>query len=369
MCVSELDQGRVDFNKSYALATTDTDLVTAKSGTIQDKKSNDFLFSGTYIDPVTKNPRADYTVALIGLGKKPIISFSRVDHSGKFSFDMENSSEEDHYYLCTISESFEGLSWNDDFYRNITEKPVVYFDSIDIAALNSFVSVAKTRNILHNQYFVKNHKETIPSEQILYDSTRVYPNPDLTYNMSDYIQFDDMEDAIRNILINVHLQKSKNGKHIFIYNNQNPWLNRNPLFLINGIPSHDDSLVLRLNINDIKRIDILDTKLSLTPFGLAGLGGVMAIYTSQKIMPAGCMVTGFTGLHEPKTEYFPVLNDEYPDLSPVVYWNTNVNLSGNSGQVSFRLNDLLSDVKVEVMGFDSLGRIIRSSTVIKISNE
>ena len=365
--VTELDQSEADFNKSQAMVITNKNPETGNQDTIRDGKGNEFLLRGTYVDAVTGIPRSNYSVALIGLGKEPSINFTRADPNGRFSFDMKNSTENDRYYLSTISQSSEGLSWKDDFFRDIDVKPAVYFDSADVAALNSFVTVAKTRNILHNQYYVKNHEETIPSEQILYDRTRVYPKPDLTYTMNNYIQFDDIEDVIRNILITVHLAKSKKGNHIFIYNNQSPWLNRNPLFLINGIPSHDDSLVLSLNINDIKRIDILDMRTTLAPFGLAGLGGILAIYTSQKVMPTGYVATRFTGLHEQRSEFSAVLHDEFPDLSPVVYWNAAIKLTQNSARISFRLNDILSDLKVEVTGYDASGKIIRSDRVIKIN--
>ena len=319
-----------------------------------------------YVNPENGTPRINYTVAVIGLGIRPWINFTQVDKNGNFLFDASKWPENSTIYLSTIGQPIDGLTFSDHFFSDIPEVPAIYFDHSQLAPIDSFVQEAGIRRVLATQYFDRKMEEAKVSEQVLYDTTCVYPKPDLSYDLNDYIQFNDMAEVIQNILINVHLIESKKGNKLFIYNNKNRDLNRHPVFLINGIPTRDISLVLGLNINEVQRIDLLYEKKSLVSYGIAGFGGIMAIYTRQQVDIPNSMKVDFHGLHSQDNIAGPRKQPGLPDFSPVVYWNPGVTVSSGTGEVQFRLNDLLSDLKVDIRGFDRNGKLIGNSAIIRV---
>ena len=367
--VSESNQYDVTFNSKPVI------IISKKSDSIDSLPNKDlkmdscFCLRGNYINPSTGTPRSNYSIALIGLGEKPSISFTHADKNGDFTFDASNWPENNSVYISTIGQPVEGLTYSDNFFRNFSEQPIIDFGNDDFAPLDSFITESKIRSVLHFQYLKGRSGTPRNAEQILYDTTKIYQKPDVSYDLNDYIQFNDVADIIHNILIYVHLTNNKKGDRLIIFNNQNPGLNKNPLYLINGIPTRDLQLVLSLNVKDIQKIDLLYNVNTIKPFGIAGLGGIMAIYTTQNVEIPNTIKVNLQGLHKQDGIYVPEREEGIPDFSPVLYWDPQYASRDQKQNVSFRLNNLISDMKINVFGKNSSGKLIRDSVILKIGPE
>ena len=328
-----------------------------------------FCLRGNYVNPSTGVPRANYSIALIGLGENPGIQFTHADKNGNFNFDASTWPENNSVYISTIGQPVEGLTYSDHFFRNFSELPIVDFGREDFAPLDSFITEAKIRSVLHFQYGNRGGGTPRNAEQILYDTTRIYSKPDVSYDLNDYIQFNDVADIIHNILIYVHLISNKQGERLFIFNNQNLSLNKNPLYLVNGIPSRDLQLVLGLNVKDIQKIDLLYTVEAIRPFGIAGLGGIMAIYTTQNVEVPNTVKVNLQGLHRPVERFVPVTEKGIPDFSPVVFWDAHYFPEEGKPAPGIHLNNLISNLKINVIGKKSDGKLISGSANINIKPE
>ena len=367
--VAESGQHEVVFDqKPVALIVPDHGMAVIP---ITDSTDSDkcFCLRGKYINPSTGVPRANYSIALIGLGENPGIKFTHADKNGNFTFDASTWPENNSVYISTIGQPAEGLTYSDHFFRKFSEQPVVDFGREDFAPLDSFITEAKIRSVLHFQYGNRGGGTPRNAEQILYDTTRIYSKPDVSYDLNDYIQFNDVADIIHNILIYVHLNSTKQGDRLFIFNNQNRSLNKNPLYLINGIPTRDLHLVLGLNVKDIQKIDLLYTVEAIRPFGIAGLGGIMAIYTTQNVEVPNTIKVNLQGLHRPAEYSVPVIKKGIPDFSPVVFWDPHYRPDEGKPVPGIRLNNLISNLKIYVIGKKADGELISGSADISIKPE
>jgi hypothetical protein len=176
-----------------------------------------------------------------------------------------------------------------------------------------------------------------------------------------------MPEVISEILPYVNLKRTRSGERMTIYNSKNTDLTKNPMFLINGIPTRNVPLLISLSTRDVQRIDLLFEKKTLQPWGLAGFGGIMAVYTSKPVNVPNSMKIDFKGFHPPATIYASTSQGGLPDLSPVVYWNASVPVTSGSGNVEFKLNDLISGIQVMIMGCDRYGKFFRSSAFITVN--
>ncbi|HLF35052.1 MAG TPA: hypothetical protein VI583_12490 [Cyclobacteriaceae bacterium] len=373
--IHESASSQVSFNTNRVLLARTND-PNAISRTMLSVASDDgqYLLRGRYINPETFFPRSHCAIAMFAFGKYPWMWFRQTDAEGNFFMDISKLKESTTIYISTINQPINGLSYKDEFYLEFPERPYIFFNQSDFCALDSFVIIAKIRNVLDHQYFeIKPVKEEntsqVLSEILLYDTVKIYPKPDLTYNLNDYVKFESMTEVIQNILNNVHLNKTKNVTELYIYHKQYPDLNRNPLILINGIPTLDPEQMLNLNIQDVHRIDILYSNSALLPFGITGLGGVIAVYTSQPVYMKNLEKFNYQGLHQSPGEYRPKLSADLPDFSPVLYWNPGVSMENDRIHVRFLTNNLLTDLKVRVIGTDENGRIIQETGVINIEDK
>ncbi len=366
--VSEQQQAENHFNKNgiYILKDPAKKLQLSSENNGGGLIINKYLVLGKYVNPADNTPMAGHPLALVSLGENPQLLATTVNTNGYFSFDVSSLMENNSVYISTVGGPVKGLSTEFRYFRNFPDLPVLYRDSSMLASLDSFAGVAKIRNVLFYQYFESHASPPVASEKLLYDTTQVYSQADNSYNLNDYIQFADVREVIREILPYVNYKHPKNKPRIIIYNNQNTNLGDNPLFLVNGMPTQNVPFVMGLSTKDLQKIDLLYTNENIEPFGSLGTGGVMAFYTDQPIEVPGTKLLDFRGFHHPRPIFNPVVNKDLVNLSPVVYWNPACEMKNGRARADFRLNDLVTDLVVNITGYDKDGKIFRTSVVIKV---
>jgi hypothetical protein len=333
------------------------------------KVNNILSLSGRYINPRTGRPRTNYGVTVSRLGRQGFFEIKSVDRLGNFNFVTEDWPEFNRVYISTLEQGISGLTVVDTFYRQISDVPRFSIPSNSVAAIQTFVKEAGMRKILRDQYTESVNTQPEVFITPVYDTTRVYQKADITYDLSDYIQFQDMAEVAREILPFVQINKKRNKYRFRIVNNRNPYLTKFPLFLVNGMPTRDAGLVLGLDISQVQIIDILYMPESLKPFGLSGFGGVMAIYTLEQVAVPNCLTLNYQGLHREDGKRDKPSNPNIPDLSPVIYWEPEMEMQDGYLEISFPLNDILSDVQVTVTGVDWNGNILQSEKMIHLKKE
>ncbi|HLF35842.1 MAG TPA: hypothetical protein VI583_16480 [Cyclobacteriaceae bacterium] len=342
---------------------------TSHTDHFDDTANNILSLSGRYLNPRTGRPRMNYGVTVSRLGSQGFFRIKSVDRFGNFNFETDDWPEFNTLYISTIEQNISGLSVTDSFYRPVNDMPQYSIPVNSVAAIKTFAKEAGMRKILREQY--TESLTTKPEVFItpVYDTTRVYEKADISYDLSDYIAFQDMEEVAREIMPFVQIVKKKNRHRFRIVHHRNPYLTKFPLFFLNGKPTRDAELVLGLDISQVQIIDVLYMPETLKPFGLSGFGGVMAIYTLEPVQVPNCLTLNYQGLRREVGKPDQLPNPEVPDLSPVIYWEPEVEMQDGKIEISFPLNNILSDVRITAAGMDSNGNILQVEKVIHIIKE
>jgi len=196
-----------------------------------------------------------------------------------------------------------------------------------------------------------------------YSKYKIYERPDLTYDLDDYIELNDMREVIIEILPNVKIFKLDERTRIRIYHSANEDILPDPLFLVNGKVVKDNDFILGMDIRNVSTIDVIVRPGKLSYFGPVANGGIVAIYTKKPIeIPFGKKID-LLGFHQPREIVRYGISENQvqntmPSFNPVVYWNPALKFESASEAVfEFKVNDLISEFEVIVLGITQSGEV------------
>jgi hypothetical protein len=196
-----------------------------------------------------------------------------------------------------------------------------------------------------------------------YGTNKVYDIPDLTYDLDEYIQLNDMRDVILEILPNVKIYKLDDQTKIKVYHSSNTDILPDPLFLVNGKVVKDNNFILGMDVRNVKKIDVIFKAGKLTYFGPVANGGVVAIYTEKPIdIPFGTKVN-LSGFYKPeKSTCHGILRNQIespmPNFDPVIYWKPELKYQEHGEtKIDFTFNDLASDFEILIQGLNQNGEV------------
>jgi hypothetical protein len=237
-----------------------------------------------------------------------------------------------------------------------------------------FLNFIEARSL--DQKFSKFYTDLNDTSQLLdkdiYADNKIYDKPDLSYDLDDYVQLNDMREVIVEILPNVKIFKLDGKTRIRIYHSANADMFPDPLFLVNGKVVKDNEFILNMDIALVKNIDVIVREAKLKYFGPVANGGVVAIYTKEPIdIPFGTRIE-MAGFHQPnkiiqERMSEALISNTLPDFNPVVYWNPVFKFDPNSEtKISFYFNDLVSDMEVIIQGINKSGKMFYDRKIVMI---
>jgi hypothetical protein len=305
----------------------------------------ELALSGKIVDNLTEEPLSIRALTFTQTGENPAYNFLFTDRDGNFEFD-------DLYFH----------NHNNELILNIGEDERIMLDTIhvkpdfdpppiigNIWTNPAFLNFVTARRL--DQKFSKFYAGRKDTSQFLdkdfYIDNKIYDKPDLSYDLDDYIQLNDMREVIIELLPNVKIYKHDDRTRIRIYHSANAGLLPDPLFLVNGKIVKDNDFILNMDVTLVKNIDVIVREAKLKYFGPVANGGVVAIYTKEPIdIPFGTRIE-MAGFHQPqeiiqKRMSEELISNTLPNFDPVVYWNPVLKYEKNSETtISFYFNDLV----------------------------
>jgi hypothetical protein len=223
---------------------------------------------------------------------------------------------------------------------------------------------ARRKDRQFSKFYVYSMQDSAQNQEPdYYSKYKIYERADLTYNLDDYIELNDMREVIIEILPNVKIFQLDGRTRIRVYHSANEDILPDPLFLVNGRVVKDNDFILDMDIRNVRNIDVIVRPGKLSYFGPVANGGIVAIYTKKPIdIPFGKKID-LLGFHQPQEIVRYGISENQvqrpmPNFRPVVYWNPALKFESTGETVfEFNVNDLVSEFEIIVMGITQSGEV------------
>ncbi len=176
-----------------------------------------------------------------------------------------------------------------------------------------------------------------------------------------------MAEVFREIVTHVSFQYKKGENKIRVYSDEYMKnFDRQPLFLIDAIPTFNKTFVLNLDPGDVETIEVINSNHKIRQFGFLGQYGVIAISTKRGAITSddipGNYIIDFQGCYNSRGFYSPVYSNSAetdkskPDLRSLIYWNPLLITDSNGkASVSFYNTDNITTVEIRIEGISPNG--------------
>lgn len=189
-----------------------------------------------------------------------------------------------------------------------------------------------------------------------------FETADYAVSLEKYNPFPTMAEVFREIVTHVSLQYKKGGNKIRIYSDENMRnFDRQPLFLIDGIPTFNKAFVLNLDPGIVETIEVINSTRKILQFGFLGQYGIVAITTKNGSITSEDIpdnnIIKFQGFYNAREFYAPEygnstdIDKSKPDLRSLIYWNPLlITDSVGKASVSFYNTDNITKVDISIEG-------------------
>jgi hypothetical protein len=303
------------------------------------------IISGKVTDKLTKEPVWNIEVYLSYVGPHSQIYICKTNSAGEFSFSPgEEFSDKELVIQLDDKKGKYVLLLNDEFSNSFKEQhpqPALkneYKDYILRCMINRQITAAYEGAYEGDSAHV--FKRDSPKTWAL---SPFYGDPDESIALSDYIKLPVMEEVLVELLKSVYISVRKGVKYILIIDkNNNEIIGNSPLYLIDGVPVFDPSIILNLEPASVKNISVVSSKYY---YGDMVFDGILDIQTHdnkfenvtklktairQKPENGGCAEV----FASPRYETEKTAGSRIPDYRNTVYWNPEIK-TDNQGTASF----------------------------------
>ncbi|MBK0403280.1 hypothetical protein I5M27_09805 [Adhaeribacter sp. BT258] len=267
---------------------------------------------------------------------------------------------------------------NGNFLRNaeIRTAPETEIAWPDLFAANTADTLLLQRNMMRSQiekaYGLKLKKSEATTAPVKNKNWLVTP-PDKTYALEKYEALKDFEEVLKEIVPDVRvLIATAEPETRMVSKDKRDFNQHPPMYFIDGQPTWNDELILRLNTDLIKEVSVYNSSRTLKQFGSIGSQGVIAIQTKagnfhSPELEAKNRIT-VPGVMPAREFYVPPVNTQVrmPDLRPVLYWNPSLRTDAEGNAViSFPSSDAASNFRIYAEGITGSGAIGNGSVYFK----
>ena len=325
------------------------------------------LISGTIRSKITGDPLIKENVTLSFIGKNARCVFTRTDDDGRFNFVTKEYGLEEiviqplsadlRDYYVELSDPFPGID------RNIFPAPL-YLDTGRLEEINEAIIGMQVRNI-YDPFL-----QTRPLKSDITEKPDFFGDPDLSINLSDYIELTSLREVIKEIIPGVSLN-TRNERTFFRMINKYPGrsFENDPLVLLDGVPVYDTDRLLAIKSSEIEKIEILNTRYFISDIIIDGIINIVSGKGDLSVLESDKSVfrQEFHGLQNVYGPYSPdystdsLRNSRIPDFRNTLYWNPDLRTDRNgTAHVEFYTSDESGEYKVIAEGFTSDGTAGRS---------
>jgi hypothetical protein len=321
------------------------------------------IISGKVTDKLSKEPLCNIEVYLSYVGPHAQIYICKTNRAGEFSFSPGGEFSDNEMVIQLDDKKGKYiLLLNDKFSNTFKEQhpqPALkseYKDYILRCMINRRITAAYERDSAHvfkrDSAHVFDSPGTAPEQALspanglrpkTWALSPFYGDPDESITLSDYIKLPVMEEVLVELLKSVYISVRKGIKYIHIIDkNNNEIIGNSPLYLIDGVPVFDPSVVLNLEPASVKNIRVVSSKYY---YGDMIFDGILDIQTHdnkfenvaklktairQKPENGGCNEV-FTS---PRYDTEKTAGSRIPDYRNTVYWNPEI-IPDKQGTASF----------------------------------
>ena len=251
----------------------------------------------------------------------------------------------------------------------LTENPFT-----DNSGINQYIYYSRLRRKISELY-----RESYADSNIYYKSHYLPFEPDKSYVMDKYQLLKNVEDFLREAVINTSSIREKDQRKIVLNNGETKkFFMKPPWFIVDGFFIFNDSLVYSIPFNQLERIDIFNTSQSILKYfdPIMIQGGVIAIYTKNGYLieysrnqPNTFTIQGLSVSYDqecnPTNQFINALDK--PDLNPVIYWAPNVFFNDtNSARIKFPSNDVSGKYLIHIEGMNDEGHPFTAQKIIQV---
>ena len=210
------------------------------------------------------------------------------------------------------------------------------------------------------------------------DSLPFYGRPDKTYFLDDYTRFNTMEEVLREYVVEVELRKQGQQYRFAILDIPNKRLfEKNPLVLIDGVPTNDINKVVGFDPLKVKRMDIVSRKFFM---GDESYDGIVSLITYNGDLGGfelneQTLIVDYPGLplrrqfEHIRYESEAALLSRLPDLRSVLCWSPIQKIKKNqSTELSFFTSDWEGEYILVVAGVDEKGDFVNKTFHFSVIN-
>jgi len=293
---------------------------------------------------------------------------SREDGSFIFSLNQLNNS---HNLSLTI-DSIPGIEAEFLIYNDFSDNwPATQDIPLQIDSSQQLVLESMFVNYQVAQMFKK--KEQL-SEQSA--DTLPFPFTDLQASISlkDFVALPTMPEVLNELVPYVNVRKRK-GEHVLaVVDQTRKNVYDHPLILVDNLPVFNVDEILAINPAKIERIDVIGKVYS---FGDLLIEGIVMFHTKTDNfagiqLPSASIFVEYQTITPSAAVQFPVYNPQNrtpghsPDFKNLLYWNPNVQISGNDTTITFYTADEVTKYEIIVSGKTADGRPVFGRHEIRV---
>ncbi|HSI89671.1 MAG TPA: hypothetical protein VK927_01080, partial [Adhaeribacter sp.] len=198
-----------------------------------------------------------------------------------------------------------------------------------------------------------------------------YP-ADKYFPLEDYKELRNLEEILREIVPVTRIINRDNIVQANVYNSDiRTFYPHQPLYIIDGQPTWNHDLMLRLDGAQLRQINLYTSAKKLEPFGFFGNNGVIVVITKSRNYRAPELnsehiwqVPGQGAYGAFRTYNRPV---NKPDLRPTLYWNPSLRTAADgTATLNFQTSDEVGPIRIKVEGITRDGQLISEELLVPV---
>ena len=351
------------------------------------------IFRGKLINKSTNKPVTDTLIVLSELGENPNYLFNRVNANEEFIFNLHKIYGRDQLYVNVYDQDsidqFELVPYSKfNRFNHEFKEPIL----IDHSSINQYVpDKLKEKRILDNFRIYNPEtsvywKPTIKEE--IFRVGQSLESPDYSVNPEEYIELNNLEEVVKEIVPGTTIRKVKGKTKIFVYEYEPlasaqrdiaPFNKKPATVFLNGVPIFNEEVLFnQLEWSNIKNIDVYIGQYDIADHKFYGFISITTkdIYTKNSMLAYATNVIQYEGLTVNKEFYSPKydVSDPYADRTPdfrhLLYWKPNLKIKANeTSSVSFYTSDVQGEFYITIEGISKSGKPIVADEKISVTSD
>ncbi|NMH87079.1 hypothetical protein [Flavivirga algicola] len=207
-----------------------------------------------------------------------------------------------------------------------------------------------------------------------------YEKPSITYVLDDYKRFSTLKETFTEVIEGGFVRRHKGVNKLIVRRNNvstfNPYDERDPLILLDGVLIQDSEYILNYDASKIEKVSLVK---EIYFYGPSIFNGIIDITTKKGDFYLPPKVDGISYLNldipKERREYYQPNYDNngqmlkrIPDYRSQLLWEPNIDLKSKSKSIEFYTSDLEGTFEIQFEGYTLNGAHVNSKSYFKVKN-